>query len=222
MTYQIDEIGALIVQKHADEVENYNNLVQKSKAVDSFDDFREHFVSTNPQFKDFNDQIEKLESQLESLKIRRLAQAEPLVDAAYKAALADTGVDLTALDEMLKKINSTKRYLTQVYGEEALENIPPVEKRKSSSAGSNSGEGGRRIRGFNVYVDGVLAGAKNKDGVFKSTFSAASKMVGVETGDLQSAFFEAADSTDPSNENFPNLVEFNINDHAVKAERTVE
>ena len=82
--------------------------------------------------------------------------------------------------------------------------------------------GGRRIRGFEVYIDGKLSAIKNKDGVLKSTFSCAAKELEVDTVDLQRAFFEAAGSEDVKGDSFPDVVTFEFKDHNIKVAKVDE
>jgi hypothetical protein len=206
MAQVLDDFGKLALAKYVDSVNQYNVEVEKAKSVSSIEDFRETWIETDPQFAEVNEKIEKLESMLETLKGQRTVAAEPLLTEAYKAAVESAGVNITAMDELKKLIDSTRKYIVNVYGPETLEDTPKVEGRKGS--GGTSATGGRRIRGFDVYVNGELAGAKNSKGEFKSTFTAAAKVLGVDTTDLQRAFFAEANNDDIKDSNFPTVVEF--------------
>jgi len=215
----LDDFGKLALQKYQDMVTAYNAEVAKLKSVESLDDFRADFEKSWPGVSELNEKIEKLQSALEDLLGKRTVAIEKVIDDEYKKAVEASGVDPTALDEQLKAVNATKRYLVSVYGDGVLEDTPKVEGR-GRSGGSGSGTGGRRIRGFDVYVNGQLAGNKNKDGEIRSTFSAAAKVVGCETTELQRAFFEAAGNTDTNTESFPTVVEFDFKDAKIRAVKT--
>lgn len=220
-TMVLDDFGALALAKFVDTVNAYNEQVKASKSVDSIDDFRENFVLTWEGVADINEKIEKLESTLETLYGQRTAKVEPVLSAEYAKALEASGVDPEALNAQLKTINATKKYLVTMYGEAVLAETPKVEGRRASSTGG-SGTGGRRIRGFEVYIDGKLSAIKNKDGVLKSTFSCAAKELEVETVELQRAFFEAAGSEDVKGDSFPDVVEFEFKDHNIKVAKVDE
>lgn len=211
---QLDDFGKVALAKYTDTLASYNAQVKQAKSVESIDDFTETFMATAPSLAEVNAKIEKIENALEALLAERLSMATPLIGPAYEAAVKDSGVDVTALDEQLKLLRTTAKYLTAVYGDDVLEGTDKIESRKGKGGGS--GTGGRRIRGFDVYIDGKLAGQPNKDGVIKSTFSIAAKELGVETVDLQRAFFEEAGSEDVKKDDFPVSVEFDFADHTVR------
>lgn len=220
---QLDDFGKLALQKYTDTLTDYNSKVELAKSVSSVDDFSEKFMETAPELAEFNAKIEKLESALETVKAERLVTATPLIQPAYEAAVKGSGVDLTALDEQLKLLRTTAKYLTTVYGDDALEGTEKIASRgKSGGSGDGRGAGGRRIRGFEVYIDGVLAAAKNSNGVLKSTFSIAAKMLETETVELQRAFFAAAGSEDTKSESFPDVVEFEFNEHNLRVAKVDE
>lgn len=214
MTAQLDDFGKVALDKYTTIVASYNADVKKAKAVDSIDEFSENFMETDDSVAEVNAKIEKLESAVEDLKSQRLSIATPLIGPAYEAAVAGAGVDVTAMDEQLKLIRTTAKYLTAVYGDEVLKDTDKVESRKSSGGGT--GTGGRRIRGFDIYIDGKFSFKENKDGVKKSTFSIAASDLGVETTELQRAFFDAAGMEDTKNDEFPALVEFTFQDHSIR------
>lgn len=217
MTAVLDDFGKLAKQKYVDTVEAYNAQVVAAKSVSSKEEFEQSWYATDPMFAEEREKIEKLESALESVKAAMLLKGTPNLEAAYTAAVAASGVDLTALDEQLKLIRTTAKYITSIYGDEALEDTPEVERRAKSGGSTGGTTGGRRIRGFDIYIDGVLAAMKNAKGEVKSTFSVAAKELGVETTALQRAFFEAAGSEDVRADNFPTVVEFEFNDKNIRA-----
>lgn len=217
MAIQLDDFGALALKKYVADVEAYNVEVAKSKSVESIDDFRETFAETWAGVEEINAKIEQLKSALEDLLGKRTAKIEPVLSEEYAKALEASGVDPEALDHQLKNITAGRKYLVSIYGDEVLAEAPKVEPRKGRGGSGGGGGGGRRIRGFDVYIDGVLAATTNAKGETKSTFSAAAKELGVQTTDLQRAFFENAGSTDLKSDNFPAVVEFDFNDKNIRA-----
>jgi uncharacterized protein YutE (UPF0331/DUF86 family) len=214
----LDDFGKLAVEKYVTTVEDYNRQVLASKSVDSIEDFKEQFQTSWEGVADINAKIEQLESALEDLLAKRMLKVEPVLSAEYAKALEASGVNPEALKELLKTINGTKKYLVMMYGEAVLEDTPKVEARRSA-AGGNAGTGGRRIRGFDVYIDGTLAAKENAKGEMKSTFSIAAKELGVETTELQRAFFEAAKSEDVKSDDFPQVVDFVFKDKEIRVSK---
>lgn len=221
MVIQFDDFGKMAYDRYVAVVEQYNEAVGKGEAVESLDKFREQFMDTAPELAEFNAQIEQLMSEVESIKIRRLLAGDPLVQPAYDKALNEVGVDPEAIKELKKKIGASSRFLISEYGDEVLNDAP---KPKAMRAGGTStgATGTRRIRGFDVEVDGVLTGAKNKDGVFKSNFASGARVLGIETTELQRLFFEKAKSEDYKADDFPALVEFEYDGKKISITKTDE
>lgn len=218
MAQQIDDFAKLMIERVTDSITDYNSKVEASQSIDSIETFQEHFLKTAPELANFNSEIETVESHLESLLTRRLAAAMPLIQPAYDAAVKDSGIDLVALDEQLKMIRSVLKVLKDNYVEDAIKQIPEVAKKKGgSSTGTGVGTGTRRIRGFNVYIDGVIATTKHpKTGKPVSTFSAASTALDADNTELQNAFLEAAGREDWNKPGFPAMVDFEFAGKQIK------
>jgi hypothetical protein len=219
---QLDDFGKLALDRYITTVESYNSQVLMAKSVESRESFAETFMANAPELAEINNKIEKLEAALENLLTQRLVQATPLIDPAYEEAVKGAGVNPEALKQQLATVRATAKYLTSMYGDDVLESAPKVEGFRASGGGS--GTGGRRIRGVDVYIDGVLAGTKNKDGVIKSTFSAAAKILEVPTENLQRAFFAEAGKEDVKADDFPVVVDFQFPDskgveHAIRVNK---
>ncbi len=217
----LDDFGKLAVSRYEAAVAEYNKEVSKLKSVESIEDFTQSFAETWEGVADLNANIEKLNQALEALLAERIAKITPVVVEEYKKAVESTGVNTTALDEQLKFIRSTMKYLSGIYQAEDLESLPKPEARSKggNTAGNSGATGGKRIRGFDVRVNGVLAQMKNAQGVMKSTFTAAAKVIGCQVSELQEAFFSAAGMEDTSNDEFPALVEFQYKDHNVRVSK---
>lgn len=214
MAIQMDDFGKMAYDRYVATVEQYNAAVGKGEAVESIEKFQKTFMETDPQFAEFNAQIEALESKLEDILSARLVQATPLVQPAYEKALSEVGVDPEQIKELKKQITAGVRYLTSMYGEEVLADAPKAKAMRT--AGSTGTTGTRRIRGFDVYVDGKLSGSNNKDGVFKSNFASGARDLGIETTELQRMFFEKVGREDFKADDFPAVVEFEVNGKPVR------
>ena len=206
MAMQLDDFGKIALERYEALLNDYNEQIALAKSIDSREAFAEQFMKSAPELAEINEKIEKLDSALESLLSQRLIQATPLIEPAYEEAVKGAGVDPEALKTQASTVRATAKYLTTMYGDDVLEGLPKIETLRNSSGGS--GGGGRRIRGVEVYIDGTLAGQKNKDGVIKSTFSIAAKQLGVDTVILQRAFFAEAGQEDVKADSFPTIVDF--------------
>lgn len=221
MAIQIDEFGQSILDRYIDTVNAYNSQVTKAKKVPTRDEFTETFIENEPRFNDINKQIASLIEQVVTLEEQRMQNAAPLIDEAYAAELAASGIDPEALKEMRTKVNAAAKYLTSMYGDEVLADTPKVEGLRAASSGNTGTTGVRRIRGFDIYINDVLSFIVNQKGEKKSTFTSAAKDLEVEVVDLQRAFFDAAGSEDVKAPGFPASVEFKFNDgdgnpHAIR------
>lgn len=206
MSMNLDDFGKLALERYNVLVDQYNTMVGKTKKVESKDKFIEVFMQEDERFANFNNEIERLESEVESLKSRRLVAATPLVEPAYQEALANVGVDPEAVKDLRKSLTAAARFLIVTYGETVLDGTTKPEAVRTG--GSATGTGGRRIRGFDWYVDGEKATIKNKDGIPKSTATAAAKVLDVPVPELQEAWLKEAGSEDWKNEAFPTLIDF--------------
>lgn len=218
----LDELGTLALAKYNETVETYNAQAVKVAAVDTLENFTAQFLGSAPELAEENAHIEELEQQLETWLGKRLVKATPLITPAYKQALDSTGVDMDKLNDLKKKITVTAKYLTGMFGDDVIKDSPKVETLNLKKDGNTGGtvttgtSGGRRIHGFDVYVDGQLTGVTNAEGKIKSSFTSAARVLKCETTELQRAFFEEAASEDYKDSSFPSVVEFNFKDHVVK------
>jgi len=132
-------------------------------------------------------------------------ELDRLVKPKVEEALANRGEDTSKLEEDIKKMDIRLKpgikYYKEMYGDDAAEFFTKQSRLQGMhlrSAGS-----GRRIRGFNITatVDGV-------DKTFEN-FSSAAKYIGVDTPDLQQAFFNKAQTEDA--DKLPDEVNFTVN-----------
>lgn len=149
-------------------------------------------------------QIDTLQEKIDNLKEDR----DKALNAQIDAEIASSDVDPEALKEAVKvadsSIASGLRYAVGLYGEDVKLLLPdqkPLKGSRRSGGGTGGGSGKRRLRGFDVYVDGVKATTPDKDGNQKSSFSAAAKVIGLDSVDPLSAAYRERNGDDP--EKFP-------------------
>lgn len=150
--------------------------------------------STKPEIVELRDKISELIMELDK-------HVKPIVDEAINSASGDVNEIEEKIKETDKTLKAGLAYYKNVYGEEAASFFPKQERLKGTQL--RSGSGGRRIRGFDltVTIDG-------EDRTFEN-FSTAAKHIGVDTAELQRAFFEKAGTEDASK--LPESVKFVIN-----------
>jgi hypothetical protein len=206
----LDDFGKMALERYSMTVDKYNKLVNKSKTLETRDKFADQFMADAPELAEFNAEIERLDSELESVKMRRLIEATPLIEPAYQKALSEVGVDPEAVKTLRKEIAAGSKFLTVSYGDDVLEGTPKPEQMRVTGTASGTGTS-RRIRGFDIFVNGEKATLKNAEGILKSTFTAAAKVLDVPVPELQEAFIKEAGSEDYRNEAFPTIVDFDFN-----------
>jgi hypothetical protein len=214
MAIELDDFGKMAYDRYVATVDQYNEAVSKGEAVASREKFEEMFLDTAPELAEETDMINRLKEKLHDVETERSIKAQPLITPAYEKALSEVGVDPEAIKELKKKLTAATRFLTIEYGEEVLADAPKA--KQVRALGSTGTTGTRRIHGFDVYIDGKLSGSKNKDGVFMSNFASGARDLGIETIELQRAFFEKAGREDYKAEDFPAMVDFSIGDKAVR------
>lgn len=222
---ELDEFGAQAVKRYVDSVNNYNALVSQIKAASGTpEDVLAGVMSdtSDPTIEKYLSAIERHKAGIQKLEHELTAYAQPIADERVKAGSSNVEAEIAQADVLHKTVKSGRTYLIDSYGEEVLEGTPDVARRTNRSAG---GGGGKRIRGFDVHVDGQLATMRDQQGVERSNFAAAGKAAGVVTADLQKAFYVAAGSE--KREEWPDRVEFSVtdkegNEHAIVALRLTE
>jgi hypothetical protein len=207
----LDEFGQDAKNRLAATIEQRNALVATLKATQGdpqelLENLRE--TSDNEQVVKFRAQIETLTDKLYELETKRDEVLKPIVEEMRaEAAKGSEGVSEKA-DALDKTVKAGLNYLKELYGEAALEGLPTVLARKNRATPGKGGEGGKRIRGFDWSVDGVLQTSRDAKGVERSNTAAAAKEVGVDTIALQEKFWEAAGTRDSSK--YPARVEFTV------------
>lgn len=224
-TMTLDEFGKMALDRYNATVEEYNSLVTVIKAASgTYEDILNAVKAdeSDSQVAKFAQAIEKHEAALQKLNAELDAYARPIADERSKAGSQNVEEETAKADVLHKTIRTARNYLTESYGEGVLEGTPDVMRRTNRASG---GSGGKRIRGFDVYVDEKLATMKDAKNVERSNFAAAAKAAGVETVALQKAFYEAAGSE--NKDEWPNRVEYSVTDkdgnaHAIVAVRLTE
>lgn len=160
--------------------------------------------SDDPKVTALTKKIEDLKDQALKLESERDDILKPIVEAMKSDAATKVEPFMAEVDEFDKQIRAASNYLKSMYGAEAVADLPNLVSRKGRETGGANG--GRRVKGFDVYVDGVLATLRDAKGVERSNLAAAAKVIGVTTQDIQKGFFEAQ-GTNESKE-YKDSVEF--------------
>lgn len=180
-----DEMQKMAFGQISNFIKQRNSLVGKANAANGdrsaiTEDLTEN--SNDPEVVAAREARDEANARLDSL-------IEPLVEAQIAAGTEG----LAGVEESLKEIDQVVKpgvsYYKKLYGDKAAEFLPTQARIKGTRV-SNSGTGGKRIRGFNVIVT-----ANGQVEEFEN-FASAAKWVGKETSDLQAAFFTAAGSSD--------------------------
>lgn len=208
---KLDEFGQQLKARIADSINQHNALAARVKAASGdeqslLETLREN--NDSPEAQKFTAAIEELDNKREALFNKRDEVLKPIAKQMVEDAKAGLGNAETEAAELLKTANAGKKYLIDTYGEGADADLPAIVGKRRSSGGTGGGSGQRRIRGFDVFIDGKLATGRNGKGEQVSNMAAAAKTLGVDTDDLRTAFWQAAGTDDSSK--YPPVVEFTI------------
>lgn len=206
----LDEFGQMAKDRLRSSIEQHNTLASRVKAATGdpqalLDNLRETY--TEGDAGKITAAIEDLDNKREALFAKRDEILKPIVASMVEDAKAGVGDAEQQAADLLKTIKAGQKYLSDLYGEGAIEDLPKVVGKRAASSGSG-GTGQRRVRGFDVYIDGTLATAADAQGVKKSNLAAAAKALGVDTESLRDSFFSAAGSED--SKAWPAKVEFDV------------
>lgn len=228
----LDDFGRMALDRLVSQINARNEDVERLNAtggdrITRLDSLRSDLTEGkgSPDLLNLQRQIDTLEAKIGDLKEERDKALNKQIDEE----IANSDVDPKALEEAIKvadgNIRSGLNYATGIYGDDFKLLLPEQKPRKGSRRASGGGTGGgsgkRRLRGFDVYVNGVKATTPDKDGNQKSSFSAAAKVIGLDSVDPLSSEYRAKFGDDP--EKFPAEAEFTFShegtDFAVKAVR---
>jgi hypothetical protein len=168
--------------------------------------------SDDPKVVALNKKIEDLAAQVLKFETERDEVLKPIVESIKSDAAAKVEPLTAEVDELDKQIRAASNYLKSMYGAGAVEDLPALVSRKGRETGGSNG--GRRVKGFDVYVDGKIATLRDAKGVERSNLAAAAKAIGVDTATIQKGFFDAQGTTE--SKDYKNEVEFVVN-HEDKA-----
>lgn len=180
--------------------------------------------SDNEQAQKITAAIEKIDNDREALVNKRDEILKPIVTQMIEAAKSGSEGVVEKFNALKATAAAGRKYLVDLYGDAAVEDLPKFPGMRSASGGSNAGSGQRRVRGFDAYVDGVLSTARNGKGEQTSNLAAAAKQIGVDTEQMRELFFGAAGSKD--SKDWPATVEFTVtageNTHTITCKRVKE
>lgn len=205
----LDDFGQLFVARTSGDIVKANEKITELKSLSSDPNEIAEAAISAMKNETMPDGLESSEVTAEILAeynaiVSREVQLDMIfrkVAAEYAERKAAENTDtekvnaLTAEVEALeKKIKEARRHLAVEFpGAETL--LPELIKASGKSAGTGKGSGGRKLRGFTVSVDGEVK-YLGKDANKKSSFAAAASALGIPTGELQSAYFAAANTED--------------------------
>lgn len=207
----LDEFGQATVERAKGIINELNSNVKVLKASQGDAQATLEALRENPPTDDaakLTAAIEEIDNKREALFVKRDEILKPLVAEQMEAAKNGSEGVQAKVDDLKKKVAAALKYIKELYGEEHLEGLPKVEGVRAPSTGSNAGAGGKRVRGFDFYVDGKLITTRNAQGKEVSNLAAAAKELNVAADDLRDAFYAAAGTTE--NKKAPAVVEFAI------------
>lgn len=208
----LDEFGVMAKERLLAQVEQYNALASRVKAAEGdpqalLENLRESYTE-DEQVAKITAAIEDLDNKREALFNKRDSLLKPVVEKMVEEAKSGLGDAEQQAQEIAKVIKSARNYIETTYGPSHLEDVPALVGKRRAGGGGGGGTGARRVRGYDVYVDGTLATAPDAQGNKKSNLAAAAKALGVDTEDLRNLFFQAAGSDD--SKSWGNTVEFDV------------
>lgn len=197
MTSAVEAAKAAQVAALTEITNEHNALVGKVNAVvGSKDDLTESILASE-EMAELREAAEKAQALLDEA-----------VEAKVSEALANKDTDVSDLQEKIKELKSSLtaglKFFAQIYGKEAADALPKVERVKGSRA-STGGGGGRRIRGYGFTV---TIGDDSEDFESLSDVAKYLDLENVTTKVLQEQFFAKA-GTDKLKE-APETVEFSL------------
>lgn len=207
----LDEFGQMALTNLKQVIDKYNGLASRVKAATGdpgalLDNLRETYTEDETVNK-IRAAIEELDNKREALFTRRDEILKPVVEAKVAEAKEGLGGAEEEANDLLKTVRAGLKYISDLYDERHLKDLPPLVG-KAKSTGGGQGGSGRRIRGFDVYVDGTLSQMRDGKGEKRSNLATAAKEIGVDTEVLRDAFFRAAGTEDSAK--YPATVEFTV------------
>lgn len=220
----LDDFGTMAVQKISGEITERNSLYKSLTAATGdrqgmLDELREQAEkgeNAQPEVNALAAQISDLLSQVYDLETQRDNYLNSQIDALVEASGVDPKVVETQIASLESTIKSGTNYLIGIYGADVTGYLPALEGKRTRKSGTGvpGASGQRRIRGVEVYVDGVKATTPDANGVQRSTFSAAAKALSLDSvKPLQGAYTDLY-GTDP--DKFPADTEFDFQGHKVR------
>jgi hypothetical protein len=215
----LDEFGHLAFAKLSAQIEEYNKLAKVVKAVEGdpsgmLDEFRASYTEDDTVNK-IRTAIEELDNKREQLMTKQDEILKPLIAKTLEDKKATIGDAPEKLKVLGSSIRQARGWLSSTYCEEAIEDLPALEGKGKSTAKGSGSTGGRRIRGYDFFVDGKRAVTRNQEGKESSSAAAVALHMKkepystkLETEDVRQAFWGAAGTDDP--DKYPNELSFTL------------
>lgn len=206
----LDEFGVMLKDKLRSQITERNAIAEQVKAANG--DPADLLTSLRESYKD-DEQVAKITAAIEEIDNKREALFKkrdeilaPVVEKMVEEAKAGLGDLPEKLAKMDKVVSKARAYLVETYSTDVLGDLPALVGKRTSSGTSGGGTGNRRIRGFDFYIDDVLATSKNAKNEDVSNAAAAAKKLGITTEDIRNQFWSAAGTDD--SKKYPPVVEF--------------
>ena len=195
---KVDDTDELLFAKTEKAIKEYNSVVSQLKELSGdlsevTDTVRN---SDDPEIVALRDAVEKAQATLKARQDRLDSVAKEKAEAKISTSTDKEKVDtLTAQSEkLLKRIKATQTALVTDYGDEIRTAFTDLVTKRGGSNATGRGAGVARPRNFTIKVNGEVATLPNNSGEKVSSFSAAAKVIGCKTADLQAKYFESEGS----------------------------
>lgn len=198
---KLDEFAQLAKQKLHASIDERNAFVATLKASQGDKAGLIETLAVNPPSDNEEavaacDEVTRLDIALNEAIKTRNALLEPIADEMLAAGKEQVDELTTKVGELDKTIKAGLKYFEDLYGPEVLTDLPERVTLRGGSKAATGGEGGRRVRGFNVWVDGELATQRDAKGKDRSNLAAGAKKMGISPSDMRDAFWQAQGTQD--------------------------
>lgn len=209
----VDETDQLLFAKTVKTINDYNSAMNELKSLSG--DLAEVTESVrnsdDSDIVSLRERVEKAQTALKNAQERldNLAKEKAQAKIAENTDSEKVESLKAQTDKYLKRIKATQNALVADYGDDIKSAFPTLANQRGSGNATGRGAGVARPRNFTVKVDGNVATLPNASGDKVSSFSAAAKVIGAKTTDVQAPFF-ASEGTNPEGWIPGKVVSYNI------------
>jgi hypothetical protein len=195
---EVDETDARLYAKTETAIASYNSHVTELKSLSGdvdevADSIRQ---SDDPEIVSLRERAEKAKAAFDKAQATLDESAKAKAQAKIAENTDQEKVDTlkAQVEKETKRIKATMNMLKAEYGDDILAAFTALVGNKGSGAATGRGAGVARPRNFTVSVDGKVATMPNNNKEEVSSFSAAAKVLGIPTADVQAKYFESEGS----------------------------